>query len=37
LALTALGGLSGAELVEVPELFRDPEPRDVLSHLEVRA
>ena len=37
LALTALGGASGAELVEVPELFRDPEPREVVRHLEAKA
>jgi anion-transporting ArsA/GET3 family ATPase len=36
MALTALGGLSGTELVEVPELFRDPKPREVSVHLEAR-
>jgi len=35
IALTALDGASNADVVEVPELFRDPKPSDLLAHLEV--
>jgi MinD-like ATPase involved in chromosome partitioning or flagellar assembly len=34
IALTALDGASNADVVEVPELFRDPKPSDLLAHLE---
>ncbi|MBK7583605.1 MAG: hypothetical protein IPI67_25855 [Myxococcales bacterium] len=34
LALTALGGISTARIVEIPEMFRDPSPRELARHLE---
>jgi hypothetical protein len=35
LALTALDGISTARIVEIPELFRDPRPRELARHLGV--
>ena len=33
LALTALDGISSAKIVEIPELYRDPRPRELARHL----
>lgn len=37
LALTALGSIDGARVVEIPELFRDPGARELAGFLEARA
>ncbi|MCC6215906.1 MAG: hypothetical protein IT376_13660 [Polyangiaceae bacterium] len=36
-ALASLAGLGGARVARVPELFRDPSPRELARHLEVGA